>query len=117
MTKLAPLSFEKALSRLLGLMGESVDVTIYSEEPFGPLARFRGELTRGGRLRRPVYMDSDEAFLFSIEGEADASFVLERRMLRRACTVERSDGAPSSLRFFLGASTLLQIDPQDAPDP
>ena len=110
MTKLAPLTFEKALGRLLALMGEQVEVTLYSEEPYGPLARFSGELTSGGELQRPVYMPHDEAFLFRIDGEGAASFVLERRMLRRACIVVRSDGAPDSLRFFLGASTLLQID-------
>jgi hypothetical protein len=114
MTKLAPLTFEKALAWLLGLMGEAVEVTLFSEEPYGPVASIRGKLTTGGEIERPVYRARDEAFIFRLEGGAAGSFVLERRMLRRACVVVRTDERPDSLRFYLGASTILQIDIQEA---
>lgn len=45
-SKLSPLTLEKALGRLLGLIGSRVEISIYSEEPRGLLASFEGELAR-----------------------------------------------------------------------
>jgi hypothetical protein len=110
-SKLSPLTLEKALGRLLGLMGHQVEVTIFSEEPYGPLATFQGELSTGGEIRRPVYSDRDEAFIFRLAGEGASSFVLESRMLRRAFLVTPADDRPHSLRFLVGSSTVLQVNP------
>ncbi len=104
------LTFEKALTRLLALMGSQVEVTILSEEPRGVLAYLEGELAAGGELAQVAYPASNEGFAFRVGRAETASFVLERRMLRRAVLLE-SDGAPDSLRFYVGITTVLQVDP------
>lgn len=106
------LTFEKALTRLLGLMGTRVEVTIVSEEPRGLLAAFEGELSAGGEIEQAVsYPAGNEAFAFRLGGAHEASFVLESRMLRRAVLVESTDGSPDALRFYLGVTTVLQVNP------
>jgi hypothetical protein len=109
-SKLSPLTLEKALRRLLGLIGSRVKITIYSEEPRGLLASFEGELATGNELARPAGGARNEAFVFRLAGEAASSFVLESRMLRRACVVATPEDEADSLRFYLGASTVLQVD-------
>ena len=105
------LTFEKALTRLLALMGSQVEVTILSEEPRGVLAYLEGELTAGAELAQVAWPANNEGFAFRV-GRADtASFVLERRMRRRAVLLESDDDGPDSLRFYLGITTVLQIDP------
>ena len=108
------LTFEKALTRLLALMGSQVEVTILSEEPRGVLAYLEGELTAGGEIAQVAYPENNEAFAFRV-GRADtASFVLERRMLRRAVLLERDGDGPAALRFYVGTTTLVQVDPVSA---
>ena len=110
------LTFEKALTRLLGLMGSQVEVTIFSEEPRGVIAYLEGELTAGGELAQVAYPAGNEGFAFRV-GRADtASFVLERRMLRRAVLVESEGEGPDSLRFYLGITTLVRVDPANGDD-
>ena len=107
------LTFEKALTRLLGLMGSQVEVTILSEEPRGVLAYLEGELSAGTELSKGTYPANNERFAFRV-GRADtASFVLERRMLRRAVLIESDGDGPDSLRFYVAITTVLQIDPVD----
>ena len=104
------LTFEKALARLLALMGSQVEVTILSEEPRGVLAYLEGELTAGTELAPGAYPPKNERFAFRV-GRADtASFVLERRMLRRAVLVESDGDGPDSLRFYVAITTILQVD-------
>lgn len=110
------LTFEKALTRLLGLMGTRVEVTIVSEEPRGLLAAFEGELSAGGESERLSYPPGNEAFVFRLGGGQVSSFVLESRMLRRAFLLESTDDRPDSLRFYLGVSTMLQVDPLERVD-
>ncbi|MDQ3435280.1 MAG: hypothetical protein M3481_11480, partial [Actinomycetota bacterium] len=55
--------------------------------PRGLLASFEGELAAGNELARPAGRAHDEAFVFRLAGEAAPRFVLESRMLRRACVV------------------------------
>lgn len=110
------LTFEKALTRLLGLMGTRVEVTIVSEEPHGLLAAFEGELSAGGEIGRAAYPAGNEGFVFKLVGTHAASFVLESRMLRRAVLLESTDDRPDSLRFYLGVSTVLQVDPLERLD-
>jgi hypothetical protein len=105
------LTFEKALTRLLALMGSQVEVTILSEEPRGVLAYLEGELTAGGELAQVAYPASNEGFAFRIGRTETASFVLERRMLRRAVLLETDGDGPDSLRFYVGTMTVLQVDP------
>ncbi len=105
------LTFEKALTRLLALMGSQVEVTILSEEPRGVLAYLEGELAAGGELAQVGYPASNEGFAFRV-GRADtASFVLERRMLRRAVVLESGGDGPDSLRFYVAITTVVQVDP------
>ena len=105
------LTFEKALSRLLGLMGSQVQVTILSEEPRGVLAYLEGELTAGAELAAGAYPPNNERIAFRV-GRADtASFLLERRMLRRAVLLESDGDGPDSLRFYVAITTILQVDP------
>lgn len=105
------LTFEKALTRLLALMGTRVEVTLLSEEPRGVLAYLEGELAAGGELEQMSYPAGNEGFAFRV-GRADtASFVLERRMLRRAVLLESGGEGPDSLRFYVGITTVLQVDP------
>lgn len=110
------LTFEKALTRLLGLMGTPVQVTIISEEPRGVLAAFAGRLSTGGEIEPVSYPAGNEAFVFRLGGGQTSSFVLERRMLRRAVLIESEDDLPDSLRFYLGVTTVLQINPIRAPE-
>ncbi len=105
------LTFEKALTRLLALMGSRVEVTILSEEPRGVLAYLEGELASGGELARLAYPASNEGFAFRVGRAEIASFVLERRMLRRAVLLESDGDGPDSLRFYVGITTVLQVDP------
>jgi hypothetical protein len=98
------LTFEKALTQLLGLMGTRVEVTLISEEPRGVLAYLEGELASGGELQH-------EGFAFRVGRAETASFVLERRLLRRAVVLESEDEGPDSLRFYVGITTVLQVDP------
>ena len=105
------LTFEKALTRLLGLMGTRVEVTLLSEEPRGVLAYLEGELAAGGELEQVPYPDTNEGFAFRVGRTDTASFVLERRMLRRAVVIEPDGGGPESLRFYVGITTVLQVDP------
>ncbi len=112
MSKLSTLTFEKALGRLLGLMGRRVKVSILSEEPRGLLATFEGELSAGGEVRERGYWQG-EAFVFQLVGSEAASFVLETRMLRQACLVATPADQPESLRFYVSVSTVLQVDPLD----
>ncbi len=116
MAKLTQLTFEKALTRLLGLMGDRVEVTILSEEPRGFLARFEGELSTGGEMPHAAYPAQNEAFIFKLAGSDASSFVLESRMLRRACLVPSPDGRPDSLRLYVGVSTVLQVNPLERAD-
>ena len=110
------LTFEKALTQLLSLMGSKVSVTILSEEPRGVLAYLEGELTAGGELAHVAYPATNEGFAFRV-GRADTvSFVLERRMLRRAVLLESDGDGPDSLRFYVGTMTALQVDPADEDD-
>jgi hypothetical protein len=37
--------------------------------------------------------------------------MLESRMLRRACVVATSEDEADSLRFYLGVTTVLQVNP------
>jgi len=110
-SKLSPLTLEKALGRLLGLIGSRVEITIYSEEPRGLLASFEGELAAGNELAHPAGRAHDEAFVFRLAGEAPPRFVLESRMLRRACVVATPEDEADSLRFYLGVTTVLQVNP------
>lgn len=110
-SKLSPLTLEKALGRLLGLIGSQVEISIYSEEPRGLLASFEGELAAGNELARPAGRAHDEAFVFRLAGEAAPRFVLESRMLRRACVVATPEDEADSLRFYLGVTTVLQVNP------
>ncbi len=110
-SKLSPLTLEKALGRLLGLIGSRVEITVYSEEPRGLLASFEGELAAGNELARPAGRAHDEAFVFRLAGEAAPRFMLESRMLRRACVVATSEDEADSLRFYLGVTTVLQVNP------
>lgn len=110
-SKLSPLTLEKALGRLLGLIGSRVEISIYSEEPRGLLASFEGELAAGNELARPAGRAHDEAFVFRLAGEAAPRFVLESRMLRRACVVATPEDEAHSLRFYLGVTTVLQVNP------
>jgi hypothetical protein len=109
------LTFEKALTWLLGLMGTRVEVTIVSEEPRGLLATFQGELAAGGATEELPYADGNEAFVFRLAGGEPSAFVLESRMLRRAVLLESDDGQPDSLRFYLGVTTVLQVNPLEEP--
>jgi hypothetical protein len=108
------LTFEKALTRLLGLMGTRVEVTIVSEEPRGLLATFEGGLQAGGELQQGSY-PGNEAFVFRVGAGDGSAFVLESRMLRRAVVLESEDGLPEALRFYLGVTTVLQINPLEHP--
>ena len=105
------LTFEKALTRLLGLMGTRVQVTILSEEPRGVLAMLEGELSGGGEVKQAAYPAGNEAFVFRLGEDTFSSFVLESRMLRRAVALEPDGDGPDSLRFYLGVTTVLQVDP------
>ena len=105
------LRFEKALTRLLGLMGSRVAVTILSEEPRGVLAYLEGELTAGGEIAQAGYPAGNEAFAFRVGRTETASFVLERHMLRRAIVLESDGGRPDSLRFYVAITTVIQVDP------
>ncbi len=109
-SKLSPLTLEKALGRLLGLIGSRVKITVYSEEPRGLLASFEGELATGDELALRGGRVHDEAFVFRLAGEAAASFVLESRMLRRACVVAKEEDEADALRFYLGVTTVVQVD-------
>ena len=105
------LTFEKALARLLALMGSQVEVTILSEEPRGVLAYLEGELTGGAELAPAAYPANNERFAFRV-GRAEAgSFVLERRMLRRAVLLESDGDGGDSLLLYVAITTVLQIDP------
>ena len=107
------LTFEKALTRLLALMGSRVEVKILSEEPRGVLAIMEGELTAATELAPTPYPANNERFAFRV-GRADtASFVLERRMLRRAVLLESDGDGPDSLRLYVAITTVLQVDPVD----
>lgn len=110
------LTFEKALTRLLALMGSQVEVTILSEEPRGVLAYLEGELTAGGELARVADPGTNEGFAFRIGRAETASFVLERRMLRRAVLLESDGGRPDSLRLYVGITTVVQVDPVNEGD-
>ena len=110
------LTFEKALTRLLALMGSQVEVTILSEEPRGVVAYLEGELAAGGELTQVAYPASNEAFAFRVGRAETASFVLERRMLRRAVLLESDDDGPASLRFYVGITTVVQVDPVNGQD-
>ncbi len=105
------LTFDKALTRLLALMGSQVEVTILSEEPRGVLAYLEGELTAGTELAQAGYPKNNEGFAFRVGREEIASFVLERRMLRRAVLLESDGNGPASLRFYVGITTVLQVNP------
>ncbi len=105
------LTFEKALTQLLALMGSKVEVTILSEEPRGVLAYLEGELAAGGELAQVAYPAGNEGFAFRVGRAETASFVLERRMLRRAVLVESDGDGPDSLRFYVAITTVLQVDP------
>ena len=110
------LTFEKALTRLLALMGSQVEVTILSEEPRGVLAYLEGELAAGGELSQAAYPANNEGFAFRV-GRADtASFVLERRMLRRAILLESEGDKPDSLRLYVAITTVIQVDPVNEDD-
>ena len=111
MTACKTLTFEKALTRLLALMGTRVEVTILSEEPRSVLAYREGELAAGGELTQVADPASNEGFAFHVGRGETASFVLERRMLRRAVLLESDGDGPDSLRFYVGITTVLQIDP------
>ncbi len=50
-------------------------------------------------------------FVFRLAGEAAPRFVLESRMLRRACVVATPEDEADSLRFYLGVTTVLQVNP------
>lgn len=83
------------------------------EEPRGVLAYLEGELTVGAELAPGAYPPNNERFASRV-GRADtASFVLERRMLRRAVLIESDGDGPDSLRFYVAITTVLQIDPVD----
>ena len=110
------LTFEKALTRMLALMGSQVEVTILSEEPRGVLAYLEGELGAGGELTQVAYPASNEGFAFHVGRAETASFVLERRMLRRAVLLESEGDGPDSLRFYVGVTTVLQVDPVNGDD-
>ncbi len=110
------LTFEKALSRLLALMGSQVEVTILSEEPRGVLAYLEGELAAGAELAPAAYPPNNERFAFRVGRAEIASFVLERRMLRRAVLLESEGDGPDSLRFYVGITTVLQVDPVNEDD-
>jgi len=110
------LTFEKALTHLLGLMGTRVEVTIVSEEPRGLLAKFEGQLSAGGEIERAPYPAANEGFVFRLGGAQTSSFVLESRMLRQALLLQSTDDRPDSLRFYLGVSTVLQVDPRERLD-
>ena len=116
MTTRKTLTFEKALTRLLALMGSQVEVTILSEEPRGVLAYLEGELASGGELAQVAYPASNEGFAFRVGRAETASFVLERRMLRRAVLLESDGDGPDSLRFYLGTTAVLQLDPANEED-
>ena len=107
------LTFEKALTRLLALMGSQVEVTILSEEPRGVLAYLEGELTAGGELAQAAYPAGNEGFAFRVGRAETVGFVLERRMLRRAVLLESEGDRPDPLRFYVGITTVLQVDPVD----
>jgi hypothetical protein len=108
------LTYEKALTWLLGLMGTRVEVTIVSEEPRGLLATLRGELAAGGEIEQS-YPSSNEGFVFRIGGADASGFVLESRMLRRAVLLESPDDQPAALRFYLGITTVLQVNALENP--
>ena len=110
------LTFEKALTRLLALMGSQVEVTILSEEPRGVLAYLEGELAAGGQLAQVADPATNEGFAFRVGRAETASFVLERRMLRRAVLLEGDGDGPHSLRFYVGITTVLQVDPVNEDD-
>ena len=110
------LTFEKALTQLLSLMGSKVSVTILSEEPRGVLAYLEGELTAGGEIAHVAYPATNEGFAFRV-GRADTvSFVLERRMLRRAILLESEGDEPDSLRLYVAITTVIQVDPVNEDD-
>lgn len=109
------LTFEKALTRLLALMGTRVEVTILSEEPRGLLATFEGELAAGGEIEHMPYPPGNEAFVFRLGGRETSAFVLESRMLRRAVLLESADHRPDALRFYLGVTTVIQVNPLEPP--
>ena len=92
-------------------MGTRVCVTVISEEPRGVLATFEGDLWAGGEIQSVSYPAGNEAFVFGLGREGTASFVLESRMLRRAVVIESGDEGPDSLRFYLGVTTVVQVDP------
>lgn len=77
----------------------------------GLLASFEGELAAGNELARPAGRAHDEAFVFRLAGEAAPRFVFESRMLRRACVVATPEDEADSLRFYLGVTTVLQVNP------
>ena len=110
------LTFEKALTRLLALMGTQVEVTILSEEPRGVLAYLEGELAGCGELAQVAYPANNEGFAFRVGRGKTTSFVLERRMLRRAILLESDGDGADSLRFYVGITTVLQIDPVNEDD-
>ncbi len=105
------LTFEKALTRLLALMGSQVEVTILSEEPRGVLAYLEGELAAAAELAPGAYPANNERFAFRVGRAETASFVLERRMLRRAVLLESDGDRPDSLRLYVAITTVLQIEP------
>ncbi len=109
-SKLSPLTLEKALRRLLGLIGSRVKITIYSEEPRGLIASFEGQLATGNEVALRAGGAGGEAFVFRLSGEAGSRFVLESRMLRRACVVATPEDEADALRFYLGVTTVLQVD-------
>jgi len=96
-------------------MGSRVEVTIVSEEPRGLLAAFAGELSAGGEIEQVAYPAGNEAFIFRLGGAQDSSFVLESRMLRRAVLLESTDDRPDALRFYVGVTTVLQVNPLEGP--
>ena len=110
------LTFEKALTRLLALMGSQVEVTILSEEPRGVLAYLEGELAAGGELAQPAYPADNEAFAFRVGRTDTASFVLERRMLRRAVLLESDAGGPDCLLFYVAITTMVRVVPVNEDD-
>jgi hypothetical protein len=105
------LTFEKALARLLALMGSHVEVSILSEEPRAVVAYLEGELAAGAEITPVPHAPNNEGFAFRVGRAETASFILERRMLRRAVVLESDGDAPESLRFYVGITTVLQIDP------
>lgn len=105
------LDFEEALSAILELVGQKLEVTVVSLNPLGVVAEFYGVLRGGGDIRYPARAVEGEAFRCEV-GEG-SSFSVEERLFRGAGWV-RVGSASGSLRLYLG-SAVVELTPAETP--